>query len=149
MANLIRWEPFRDMVSLREAMDRLFEDSLVRPGVGWPARAGAEVLAVDVYETDDAVVVKTAVPGISPEDLDVSVTGDVLTIRGETKAEEEIKEGNYIRRERRYGRFSRSVTLPGHLETDKTEAEFKDGVLTLTVPKSEEVKRKAIEVKIK
>lgn len=147
MANLVRWEPFRDMVSLREAMDRLFEDSLVRPGVGWPARAGAEVLAVDVYETDDSVVVKTAVPGISPEDLDVSVTGDVLTIRGETKAEEEIKEDNYIRRERRYGSFSRSLTIPVPVVADKADAEFENGVLKLTLPKAEEIKPKAIKVK--
>jgi len=149
MANLVRWEPFRDLVTLREAMDRLFEESVVRPRVGWPTPAGAETLAVDMYETDDTVVVKSAVPGIKPEDLDVSVTGDILTIKGETRAEEEVKEENYIRRERRYGSFCRSLAIPTAVVADKAEAEFENGVLTLTLPKAEEVKPRAIKVKAK
>jgi HSP20 family protein len=149
MANLVRWEPFRDLVSLREAMDRLFEESFVRPRTGWLAPAGVDTLAVDMYETDDAVIVKTAVPGIKPEELDVSVTGDTLTIKGETSAEEEIKEENYIRRERRYGAFSRSLALPVSVVADKAGADFQNGVLTLTLPKAEEVKPKTVKVKAK
>jgi len=149
MTSLVRWEPFRDLISLREAMDRLFEESFVRPRVGWLAPVGAETLAVDMYETDDAVVVKSAIPGIKPEELDVSVTGDTLTIRGETRAEEEVKEENYIRRERRYGSFCRSLSIPVSVVADKAEAEFEHGVLTLTLPKAEEVKPKAITVKAK
>jgi HSP20 family protein len=99
MTNLVRWEPFRDLMSLREAMDRLFEESVVRPRAGWLAPIEAATLAVDMYETDDAVVVKSAVPGIKAEELDISITGDTLTIRGEMKAEEEVKEEHYIRRE--------------------------------------------------
>ncbi|MFQ6100639.1 MAG: Hsp20/alpha crystallin family protein [Anaerolineae bacterium] len=149
MTNLVRWEPFRDLVSLREAMDRLFEESFVQPRVGWLAPVGAEALAVDMYETDDAIVVKSAIPGIKSEDLNISVTGDTLTIKGETKVEEEVKEKNYIRRERRYGSFCRSLPIPVSVVADKAEAEFENGVLTLTLPKAEEVKPKAIKVKTK
>jgi HSP20 family protein len=149
MTNLVRWEPFRDLMSLREAMDRLFEESFVRPRAGWPAPAGLETLAVDMYETADAIVIKSAIPGVKPEDLDISITGDTLTIKGQTKAEEEVKEEHYIRRERRYGALHRSVSIPVPVVADKAEAEFKDGVLTLTLPKAEEVKPKAIKVKAK
>jgi len=149
MANLVRWEPFRDLVSLQEAMHRLFEESFVQSRVGWPASVGMESLAVDMYETDEAIVVKTAVPGIKPEDLDVSIVGDTLTIRGETKAEGEIKKENYIRRERRCGSFCRSLAIPLPVMTDEAEAEFENGILTLTLPKAEEVKPKAIKVKAK
>lgn len=149
MTNLVRWEPFRDLISLREAMDQLFEESVVRPRVGQLARRGVGALALDMYETDEAVKVKTAIAGVDPEDLDISITGDTLTIKGETKAEKEIEEESYICRERRYGAFSRSVTVPVPVVADEAEAEFKDGVLTLTLPKAEEVKPKAIEVKAK
>jgi HSP20 family protein len=147
MTNLVRWDPFRDLVSLREAMDHLFEESFVRPRGGWLTPVGAETLAVDMYETDDAIVVRTAIPGVKPEDVDVSAVGDTLTIKGETKAEEEIKEDNYIRRERRYGSFCRSLAIPVPVVADKAEAEFENGVLILTLPKAEEVKPKAIKVK--
>jgi len=149
MSHIVRWEPFRELVSLREAMDRLFEESFVRPGGRRLAPAGMETPAVDVYQTDDAVVVKSAIPGIKPEDIDISITGDTLTIRGETRVEEEVNEENYIRRERRYGSFCRSLALPLPVVTDKAEAEFENGVLTLTLPKAEEVKPKAIKIKAK
>jgi HSP20 family protein len=149
MSNIVRWEPFRELVSLREAMDRLFEESFVRPGGGRLAPAGMEIPAVDMYQTDDAVVVKSAIPGIKPEDIDISITGDTLTIKGETRVEEEVNEENYIRRERRYGSFCRSLALPLPVVTEKAEAEFENGVLTLTLPKAEEVKPKAIKIKAK
>jgi len=147
--NLVRWEPWSDLMSLSEAMDRLFEESFVRPRAGWLAPLGAESLAVDMYETDDDVVVKTTVPGVKSEDIDVSITGDVLTIKGETKSEEKVEKANYIRQERRYGAFSRSLTLPSTVMADKATAEFENGVLTLTLPKTEEVKPKTIKVKAK
>ena len=149
MSSLVRWEPFRDLISLREAMDRLFEESFVRPEVGRLARPAIGTLAVDMYQTDDAVVVKSAIPGIDPKDLDITITDDILTIKGETKTEEEVKEEHYIRRERRYGAFSRSLAIPVPVVADKAEAEFENGVLTLTLPKAEEVKPKAIKVKAK
>jgi HSP20 family protein len=149
MTNLVRWEPFRELISLREAMDRLFEESFVRPWGGWLTSLGEGTLAVDIYETDEAVVVKAPIPGVKPEDLDISITGDTLTIRGETKSEAEVKEDQYIRRECRYGSFCRSLSLPVPIVADKAVAEFENGVLTLTLPKAEEVKPKTIKVKTK
>jgi HSP20 family protein len=148
MASLIKWEPFGDLISLRDAMDRLFEDSFVRMR-GWPTVFGAEALAIDMYETKDSIVVKTALPGVKPEEVDITITGDVLTIKGEAKAEEKIEKQNYIRQERRYGLFQRSVQLPGSLVTDKAKANFEHGVLTITIPKSEEAKPKTIKVEAK
>ena len=149
MANLVRWEPFRDLISLREAMDRLFEESFIRPRVGWLAPLGAGALAVDMYETDQDVVIKSSMPGVKAEDLDITITGDTLTIKGETKTEEKVEKANYIRQERRYGAFCRSLTLPTTIVAEKAKAEFENGVLTLTLPKAEEVKPKTIKVKAK
>lgn len=136
----------RDFMTLREAMDRLFEDSFVgrRPREWAPAPEGT--LALDMYQTEDATVIKSSVPGLKPEEIDISITGNTLTISGESKQEEEVKEENYIRRERRYGSFSRSVVLPEGLEPDKAEASFEDGVLTLSIPKAPETKPKVIKV---
>ena len=148
MANIVRWEPFRDVLSLRDAMDRMFDETYFRAPVSLaPWSEGP--LAVDVYETDDTVVVKSAIPGVKAEDIDVSVTGDTLTIKAETKEEQEIKRENYLRRERRIGSYCRSVTLPGGLETDKAEADYSQGILTLTFPKAEEIKPKSISIKAK
>ena len=144
--SLVRWEPMGDLVSLRDAMDRMFEDSFFRPFAPFGLWADGN-LAVDMYETDDSVVVKTAIPGVKGEDLNISVAGDTLSVKAESKAEEELKRENYLRRERRYGAYRRSVTLPGGLKTDKAEADFTDGILTLTFPKAEEVKPKTIKVK--
>ena len=148
MPSIVRWEPFRDMMTLRDTMDRLWEERFFRPPVPFgPWAEGA--LAVDMYETDESVVVKTAIPGVSAEDIDVSVSGDTLTVKCESREEEEVSRENFLRRERRFGSYCRSVTLPGGLETDKAEADYTDGVLTLTFPKAEEVKPKTIEVKAK
>lgn len=149
MSSLIRWEPFRELISLREMMDRLFEESFARPRGRWLVPLDLETLAVDMYETDDKIVVKASLPGVKPEEVDISVTGNTLTIKGETKAEEEVKEENYLRRERRYGAFSRSLSLPTQVEVEKAEAVFENGVLTLTLPKAEAVRPKTIKVKAK
>ncbi len=148
MSSMMRWQPSRDIVSLRDMMDRLFEDAFVTPR-GMIMPFGGSELAVDMYETNDNVVVKTALPGVNPDDVDVTITGDTLTIKGESKEETENKEENYLRRERHYGSFSRSVTLPSGLQTDKTEASFDNGMLTLKIPKSEQVKPKSIKVQAK
>ena len=155
MTSLVRadWhnltEPFRGPISLRDAMNHLFEESIVHPRAGWLPRVGEGRLAVDMYETDDAIIVKSAIPGIEAQDLDISVTGDILIIKGETRADEEIKKENYLYRERRYGSFCRALTIPVPVVTDKAEAAFENGVLTLTLPKTDEVKPKAIKVKAK
>ena len=146
---LRRWEPFREVVSLREAMDRLFEDGFIRhPRRGSHLR-GEDTLSLDAYHTPESLVIKVAIPGVKPEDLDITVTGNTLTIKGEAKSEEEVKEESYFLREGRYGTFSRSVTLPRGLKTDEIEASYEDGVLTLTIPKEEEAKPKAIKVNVK
>lgn len=146
MARIVRWEPWRDMVSFRDAMDRMLEERFIRPPMPFGPWAEAS-MTVDMYETADSVVVKSSIPGVKPEEIEVSVTGDILTIKAEIKEEEEVEQDSYLRRERRYGSCCRSVTLPGGLETEKAEADYSDGVLTLIFPKAEEVKPKTIEVK--
>ena len=148
MASIVRWEPLRDMMSLRDTVDRMREERMFRPPMPF-GLFGEEALSVDMYETADSVVVKTAIPGVKAEDIDVSITGDTLTVKAETKEEEEVKRENYLRRERRFGSYCRSVTLPGGLETDKAQADYTDGILTLSFPKAEEVKPKSIQVKTK
>ena len=143
MSTLVRWDPFAVHTAHRH-MDRLFGDFFGPRVVAWePAELG---FALDVYETDDAVVVKGALPGVRPEEVDISVTGDVLTIKGETKSEEETKDGNYHRRELRYGAFARSVALPTLVDHDKAEATFENGILTISLPKAEEVRPKSIKI---
>jgi len=144
-----RWQPFSELTSLRQAMDRLFEDSFVRPSRGVAALGEVAAPALDVYQTPTEIVVKAALPGLKPEDVSIDITGETLTIKGESKAEQEIKKEDYLYQERRYGAYSRSVVLPSGLKTDKAEATMEDGILTLTIPKVEEVKPKKISVKAK
>ncbi len=128
-------------------MDRLFEESFVGPHRReWPAPAEG-TLALDMYQTEDSIVVKSTVPGVKPDDIDITISGSTLSISGETTEEEEVKEKNYIRRERRHGSFSRSVVLPEGVDPDKAEATFDDGILTLTIPKVAEAKPKVIKIK--
>ena len=149
MGNLVRWEPFRDLSEVRYAMDRVFDRRFVRqwPMLKWePAPAQ---LPIDLYETDDAVVVTASLPGVTSEDVQVSVIGRVLTIKGETKTATDETEGNYYHQERRAGAFQRVITLPTRVVADKAEATFEDGVLKLELPKVAEVKATTIEVKTK
>ena len=145
---LVRWDPLREMVTLREAMDRLLAESFVRPDSAFPL-LGAEGPAVDMYQGKDEIVVKAAIPGVKPEDIEIQVTGDILSIKGELKEEEKIEEGNYLRKERHFGQFIREFTLPTQVSADKAKAEFEHGVLTLRLPKAEAVKPKSITVKAK
>ena len=147
MSNLTRWEPMREMMTLREAMDRLFDDAFTRPlnarDGGWSAPA------IDMYQTDDEVVVRVALPGFKADEVQINVTGDVLTLRGEHKQEEEKKERAWHIREHRWGSFERSVALPTEVTAEGAVADFENGVLTVTLPKAEEVKPKTITVKAK
>ena len=149
MSNLTRWEPMRDMVTLRDAMDRLFDDAFTRSWGMTNGGRGPGMPAVDMYQTDDDVVVKMALPGMKPEDVQISVTGDTLSIKGETKEESNTKEKAYHIREQRWGSFERVLTLPTDVKSEKATAEFENGVLTITLPKAEEVKPKTITVKAK
>jgi HSP20 family protein len=144
-----RWQPFSEFMSLRQAMDRLFEDSFVRPSCGVSALGEVAAPALDVYRTPTEIVVQAALPGLKPEDVNIDITGETLEIKGERKAEQEIKKEDYLYQGRRYGAYSRSVVLPSGLKTDKAEATMEDGILTLTIPKVEEVKPKKISVKAK
>jgi HSP20 family protein len=148
MSNLTRWEPVREMMTLREAMDRLFDDAFTRPFSirdGW----SASTPAVDMYQTDDEVVVKASLPGIKADEVQINVTGDVLTLKGEVKHEEEKNDRSWHIREQRWGSFQRSVALPTNVVSDKAKAEFENGILVITLPKAEEVKPKTITINAK
>jgi HSP20 family protein len=149
MSNLTRWEPMRQMVTLREAMDHLFDDAFTRPfGMtdGWHT---SSMPAIDMYQTDSEVVVKASLPGMKAEDVQINMTGDLLTIKGEMKQTDETKKKDYHFLEQRWGAFERSVRLPIAIVSDKSKAEFEDGVLTVTLPKAEELKPKLITIKAK
>jgi HSP20 family protein len=149
MSNLIRWQPVREMVTLRDAMDRLFDEAFTRP---WGLTDGGRLAAapsVDMFETENDVVIKAVLPGMKAEDVDINVTGEMLTIKGETKEKNEIKEKAYHIREQRWGSFERSLVMPTTVLSDKAKAEFEDGILTITLPKAEQVKPKTITVKAK
>lgn len=147
--SLIRWDPTREVISLREAIDRLMGESFIRPWSKLGASFGNETPALDMYETDDEVVVEADVPGVKPEEIDVQVAGNVLTIKGEWKEKKKEEKASYIYWERSFGRFRRSVTLPADVDMDKAEAEFEHGVLTLTLPKLETIKPKTIKITTK
>ena len=146
MSNIVRWEPINDLMTLREAMDRLFEDSFVRPS-NQTAAGGGVSLPLDMYETENELVVSAALPGVKPEDIEITVTGEALSIKGAVHAESSVERANYRRQERHFGAFSRTVALPVMVQVDKAEAKFRDGVLTLTLPKAEAVKPKTIKLK--
>ncbi len=146
MTNLTRWEPFSDLLTVRKQMDDIFDAFFTRPitnGDGW------SMPLVDLYQTDDDVIVKATLPGVDAKDLDIQVTGEALTLRAEVRHEEEKKDKRYHLREQRYSAFSRTLALPVPVVADKAEAEMKNGVLTLRLPKAEEVKPKSIAVKAK
>jgi HSP20 family protein len=139
------WRPFREL----EEWERRFEDLFARPGWRLPVEERGWMPAVDVFEKDDKFVVKAELPGMKQEDVDVSVVGDTLTIKGEKKTETEVKEDDYYRCERSYGSFYRSIPLPSTVDASKIEASYGDGVLEVTLPKAAEVKPKRIAVSAK
>jgi HSP20 family protein len=147
MANITRYNPYGELVTLRDAMGRLFEDSFVSP-LTWRQLDG-EMLnpAMDVHQTGDEIIVTASLPGLKAEDVDITITGQTLAIRGEFKADEKVERDQYLYRERRYGTFHRQVELPVRVQGDATTATFEDGVLTLKIPKAEEVKPRQIKVK--
>lgn len=150
MANLSRFDPFREMLTLREAVDRLFEDSIVSPASLRTLSNGTTMPvtpALDLYQTDDDLVLTMSLPGVKPEDVSITITGQVLQIRGEFKSNESLKRDDYLYRERQFGSFNRQLDLPVRVQGDAAQAEFEDGVLTLRIPKAAEVKPRQIEIK--
>lgn len=146
MANLTRWEPLRELMEMRRDWDRLFDDNFFRPV--WTGN-GRSAPLVDLYQTADEIHVKAAMPGIKPEDVEIQVHGDVLTIKAEMKQEEERKDATYHVREQRFQSYARSLSLPAPVKADKAAAEVTDGILHITLPKAEEAKPKQITVKAK
>ncbi|NTU78990.1 MAG: Hsp20/alpha crystallin family protein [Chloroflexales bacterium] len=140
-----RWDPFREMVALRDNLNRLFDETLMRPGSDWLAGM-RERPAVNVYETDSAVVVEAHLPGVKRDEVEITISGTTLTIKGERHASAEVKEEHFIRREVHAGAFLRRIGLPETADLDKPEATFADGVLKVTFPKRIEPQAKRIEL---
>ncbi|HLG71441.1 MAG TPA: Hsp20/alpha crystallin family protein [Chloroflexota bacterium] len=138
-------EPFRDFVSLREAMNSLLEDSFVRPFSPANGLASRSV-PVDIWQTENELVVRASVPGVRPDDLSISVLNGVLTLKGEHKAEAAPQGAHYLRQEIAYGTWERSFELPFSVQADKAEAHFEHGMLTVTLPKAEEAKPRQIKI---
>jgi len=150
MTTLTRWEPFREMTTLSRAMDRMFDRFVDEAYSEMPPlweQGNGYSLAVDVAEKEHEYVVKASVPGINPEEIEITLNDHVLTIKGETKEEQAHEAGNYHLRERRFGSFLRRIALPSDIDAEKIEATNEHGVLTLTLPKAAAVKPKRIEVK--
>jgi HSP20 family protein len=145
-ASITRFEPFRGVFSLQDQVNRLFNETLDRSSEEGNLTPWAP--AVDIHETGHELVVKADLPGVQPEELDVRVENNILTIRGERKFEKKVNEDNYLRVERSYGSFSRSFSLASTVNTEAIKAEYKDGVLTLSIPKREEAKPKQIKVQV-
>jgi len=143
---IARFTPLDDVVSLREAMDRLFEDSFIRPTTWTGLAAGQVAVPVDLWETKDAYHLRADLPGLSPDDIEINATGDTLTISGETKPSNDLTDEGWLRQERRSGRFMRSFTIPMQIDPTKVEAKFQNGVLELVLPKAENVKPRSIKI---
>ena len=147
---IVRWEPFRDLMSLQERMNRMFDESYrgrQSAGEEW-ALGGSWAPAVDIYEQNGSIVLQAELPGLDPKDVDVRVENNVLTLRGQRKLDETVNKDNYHRVERSYGSFTRSFTLPSIVDTEKIQANYKDGVLRLTLPTKEEAKPKQIAINV-
>jgi len=145
--DLIQWKPFREVSRLRSEMDRLWDEYFGAGRRAFRPMEEAWLPAVDVSETGDKITVKAEIPGMEAKDIDISMVGDTLVIKGEKKAEKEEKDENYHMVERSYGSFSRSMKLPATVDPDNVDASYKNGVLTIVLPKKEEVKPKPIEIK--
>jgi HSP20 family protein len=145
---IVRWEPFRDLLTSQREFDRFFREAFS------PAMGGGEVSTrtwappVDIYENGDNLVLKAELPGVNPDDVEIRVEDNTLYLKGDRKFEKEVKEQNYHRVERSYGTFTRTFSLPNSIDADKVAANYKDGVLTLTMPKKEEAKPKTIKINV-
>lgn len=148
---LTRWDPFREMMNMRSQMDRLLNDFVgsstgLAEGLAGGLTGGWQQLPLDVSESDDAYMVRASIPGVEPEELEISLQNNTLTIRGETKSEQEREGERWHLRERRMGQFQRTISLPNNVEPDQVGAMYENGVLTLTLPKSQEAKPRRINV---
>lgn len=151
MPSVVRWTPFNEALSMRHALDRMFEESFVTPSGGREVegRTGPMALPVDMYETEEALVLKTRLPGVNPDDVKISINGDNLLVKAEFASDaqlEDSKDWSWYRHELFHGAVARSITLPTLIQPDNAEAIFRHGELTLTLPKAEEVKPRSIKI---
>jgi HSP20 family protein len=140
MGALLQWRPLREMERMRSAFDRMFD----RMFKDWPTEIAAYVAPVESFVRNDMLVVRAYLPGLEPKDINISVLGNVLTIRGERKNGEEINEQDYFQREIAYGAFERQINIPSSAKTDDVKAEFKNGVVEITIPLTKEVTAKKV-----
>ncbi|MDX9715307.1 MAG: Hsp20/alpha crystallin family protein [Dissulfurispiraceae bacterium] len=152
--SIVKWGPLRELEDMRRDMDRIFEEFFVpssRRRHAWPAKAEAGLMVpnVEMYDRENEIVVKAEVPGVSKDGLDLTITKDSLTIKGEVKKEEEVKQENYYFSERSFGTFTRTLALPVEVESEKSKASFENGVLEVVLPKKEEAKAKEIKIEVK
>ena len=145
---VLKWDPFRDLNMLQDRMNQLFDN----PGRGWrdnePSATTTWSPAVDIYETESAIVVKAELPGMERKDITLNLENNVLTLRGERRFEKETKEENYHRIERSYGGFSRAFSIPVTVNEEKIQADYKDGVLKILLPKKDQAKPKQIQISV-
>ncbi len=144
--NIIRWDPFRDLTTLRERMNRLFEEAYTSRGEEKDLVSSKWNPSVDIYEKENAIVLKAELPGIDENDIELKIEDSTLTLKGDRKFEKETKEENYQRIERSYGSFYRSFTLPRNIDQDKIKAESENGILKVTLPKKAELKPKKVKI---
>ena len=145
---IVRWEPFRDLLTTQDRFNRLFNQTFSNVFGEDEGKLGTWSPAVDIFENDQNVVLKAELPGIDPKDVDVQVENNTLFLKGQRKFENEVKEKDYHRIERSYGSFMRSFSLPSTINAEKVTADYKNGVLTLTLPKKEEAKPKTIKISV-
>ena len=143
---MVKWDPLRDLVSIQDRMNRLFEQTLSRSRTEEAITASTWSPAVDIYETPETIIMKADLPGLSREDIEIQLQDNTLTLRGERRFAKDVQQENYLRIERAYGAFQRSFTLPATVQQDRIRAVFRDGVLELTLPKAEEAKPKKIAI---
>ena len=150
--SVVKWSPLKELEDMRRDMDRLFEDFLVpgRRRRGWLAKpeGGVVVPNIEMFDRKNEIVVRAELPGVAKENVDLTITKDTLTLKGEVKKEEEIKEEDYYASERSYGSFTRSVALPVEVDSEKATAGFKNGILEIVLPKREESRPKEIKIEV-
>ncbi len=150
--SIVKWSPLKELEDMRKDMDRLFEEffsPITRRRRGWlKPEMGIIVPNIEMYDRKDEIVVKAELPGVAKEDIDLTITKDSLTLKGEVKREEEIKEEDYYACERSYGSFTRTIALPAEVDSEKAKASFKSGVLEIVLPKKEEAKPKEIKIEV-
>ena len=145
---IVRWEPFRDLLATQSHFDRLFREAFSPVWGEGELSTRTWAPPVDIYENGDSLVLKAELPGVDPKEVEVRVEDNTLYLKGERKFEKEVKEQSYHRVERSYGTFTRSFSLPNSIDSEKVQAEYKDGILTLTMPKREEAKPKTIKITV-